>query len=81
MLLALLGFITELGIPGIKVKMNSEFKTISKHLGGQAHKNEMISFLNLTTTVVNLKNNFNETICKKRRSCTAICFVEAVGKR
>ena len=33
---------------------------------------KLISFLNLTTTVVNLKNNFNETICNKRRSRTAI---------
>ena len=47
-------------------------KLYQKYLGGQAHKNEMISFLNSTTTVVNLKNNFNETICNKRRTRTAI---------
>ena len=33
---------------------------------------KLISFPNLTTTLVNLKNNFNETICNKRRSRTAI---------
>ena len=56
-------------------------KLYQKHLGGQAHKNEMISFLNSTTTVVNLKNNFNGTICNKRRSRTANFSVEAVEKR
>ena len=40
---------------------------------------KLISFLNLSTTVVNLKNNFNKTICSKRRSRTAIFSVEAVG--
>ena len=53
-------------------------KLYQKSLGGQAHKTEMISSPNLTTTVVNLKNNFNGTICNKRRSRTAIFSVEAV---
>ena len=81
MFLALLGFIMELGIPGIKVKTNSEFKNMSKRFRMPiSQKLYLISFLNLTTTVVNLKNNFNKTICSKRRSRTAIFFRRGGGK-